>query len=35
MKNQYRVEGFPKKGRLGQFANLRGGAWPWQERGVV
>ena len=27
MKNQYRGGGFPKKGDLGQFANLIGGAW--------
>ena len=29
-KNQYRGGGLPKKGSLGQFANLRG---TWQERG--
>ena len=32
-KNQYRGRGLPKKGGLGQFADLRGGAW--QERGDV
>ena len=30
MKNQY-IGGLPKKGGLGQFVDLRGGAW--QERG--
>ena len=33
MKNQYRGEDCLKRGRLGQFVDLRGGGEVWQERG--